>query len=358
MNSQSYQKAKLIVLYFFLVSILLVLSSCGGGTDNASTDESEADAEKVFHLRMNTINPPAAGGPPTPSTIATDIFADEVREKTNGRVDIEVFYSNQLAGQSESLDALARGTIDLQVITPAAWSDKIPEGNFASLPFAWKSEEELSHLLRETEFGKLYEEALLNYGVKPLHYHYTGSAGYLSNTPITNPSDMKGLVVNAVGTLKGNFYKEMGAGISSVPFADYYEGLLRGTFDAVSFPYYALEVMKLGEVVDYITVPGEIDPSLSLIVISQSTWDKLPTDLQEIIWETAMDIEERTIKASQEYSARGFEYAKEIGVEIVEMTDEGYNEFLDTAKKTYWKGFAETNDRTKKMIEILEASKK
>src|SRR5690606_27384271 len=115
---------------------------------------------------------------------------------------IEAFYSNQLAGQGESLDALARGTIDIHVGTPSAWADKIPEGNWGSLPFAWKTEEELNHIIRNTEFGNLYAESLEEYGVKPLFYYHSAASGYLSNKPITSPEDFKGVVMNAVGTLK------------------------------------------------------------------------------------------------------------------------------------------------------------
>lgn len=352
---------KFLGLLFCIAVTTLFLAACGGAdTTSTGTSQSEgekADKDTVFHLKMNSQNPPSPDGAPTPAEIATTGFADLVKEKTNGRVEIEVYYSNQLAGQSESLDALARGTIDLHVGTPAAWADKIPEGNWSSLPFAWKGEEQLNHLIRETEFGALYEEALLEYGVKPLHYYHSSSSGYLSNSPITKPEDMKGLVVNAVGTLKGEFYKSMGAGTASIPFADYYEGLLRGTVDAVSFPYYAMESMNLGEVIKYVTVPGEVDPAIGIIAISQKTWDKLPSDLQEIMMEVALEIEQQTIPASKEYSQDGLDYAKEIGLEIVEMSQEEYNEFKEIAKETYWKGFAETNDRTKKMMEILEGSK-
>lgn len=198
-----------------------------------------------------------------------------MKEKTNGRIEIEIFYSNQLAGQTESLDALARGTFDLQVTTPVAWADKIPEGNWSSMPFEWKSEEHLRYLLRETEIGELYTEALADYGVKPLHYYFSAGTGYLSTSSITKPEDMKGLVMSTVGTLSGAQYKALGAGTATIPFADYYEGLLRGTVDAVAFPYYALESYKLAEVVDYVTIPGTHSPAFGLIAISQSTWDKL-----------------------------------------------------------------------------------
>lgn len=347
--------------FLTLLFVLLVLAACGDGSDtasnqsnNASSENGKEDTEKVYHLRMNSVNAPSVEG--SPQTIAEKGFAELVKERTNGRVEIEIFYSNQLAGQSESLDALSRGVFDLQVIAPSAWADKIPDGNWASISYGWENEEGILHLLRETEFGDLYAQALGEYGVKPLYYYFTGGAGYLSTSPISEPDDMKGLVVNTLG-IKTGYYKAMGAGIASIPFADYYEGLMRGTVDVVAFPYYAMETMKLAEVVDYVTVPGDYQPAVTLIAISQQTWDELPEDLQEIVMEAALEIEKKTIPASKEFTARGLEYAKAEGLEIVELTDEAINEFLEIGKQSYLAEFAKINDRTKKMLEIIEENR-
>ncbi|WP_077212144.1 TRAP transporter substrate-binding protein [Bacillus dakarensis] len=340
--------------FFATMLALLMLAACSGGGEKASTGGNNEgnDKEQTFKLRMNsTYTPPIEG---SPTYIAQEEFAELVKEKTNGRVEIEIFYSNQLAGQSESLDALARGTFDIQVTTPVAWADRIPEGNWSAMPYAWKSEEHLRHLLRNTEVGELYSEALGDYGVKPLHYYFSASTGFLSKKPITKPEDANGMVIASVGSLLGDYYKAMGAGTANIPFSDYYEALLRGTIDAIAFPYYSLESMKLAEVVDYITIPGGQSPSFGVIVISQLTWDKLPSDLQDSIMEASLEIEEKMIPASRAFTDRGIEYAKEQGLEVVETTDEVYQEFVEIAKETYWAGFADINERSKRMIEVIE----
>ncbi|WP_077212143.1 TRAP transporter substrate-binding protein [Bacillus dakarensis] len=353
MKNQWNSLKKLPVFAFCMLLALLMLSACSGGGEQAASggNDSEASEDKTFKLRMNSTVPQSVEGSPT--FIGQEKFAELVKERTNGRIEIEIFYSNQLAGQAESLDALARGTIDLQYQSPIAWADKIPESNWASMPYAWKSEEHLFHLIRETELGKLYEEALVEYGVKPLHYIPVAAAGYLSTSPIAKPEDLEGLVVNSLG-LANEYYKATGSGIASIPFNDYYEGLLRGTVDAVVFPYYSMETMKLSEVTKYITVPGQISPGLSMIAISQKAWDKLPSDLQNILMEVALEIEKETIPASKAFTERGIEYGREQGVEVIETTEESYQEFAEIGRQTYWKKLAEINDRTKKMIEIIE----
>lgn len=338
---------------------IIFITACGSDSTktNSSSTGGNEDGEETFTLRYNTTYPPSVWDW-EPKYKSTEELAKLIEERTEGRVKIEIFYSNQLAGQAESLDALSRGTIDIQNITPSAWSDKVPEGSFSSLPFGWMGEEHASHLLRETDVGKLYEEALDEYGVKVLSYWYSGTSGYLSKKPITGPDDFKGLVMNQVGSnLTAEFYSEMGAGVANIPFAEQYEGLLRGTIDTILFPYYALETYKLSEVVESITVPGPVAPSYGLVAISNKAWDKLPSDLQKIVMDTALEMEEAGIEGSKKLTQMGIDYAEKEGLEINRMTEESYNEFFNLSEKLVWDKYAAINDRTKKIAETISTER-
>ncbi|MFC4024056.1 TRAP transporter substrate-binding protein [Oceanobacillus longus] len=333
------------------ILILCILVACSEEAPAEDSEASEGTENEVYKLTMNSQNAPAVEG--TPSHHGTVEFVERVEERTDGRVEIEVYFNNQLAGQSESLEALTRGTIDFQVISPVAWADRIPEGDWGNLPYAFQGEEYLHHLVHETKFGELYTEAFEDYGVKPLHFYHSSAAGYLTTKPIAKPDDFSGVVLSAPSPNISDFYSSMGAGIASVSFADYYESLLRGTIDGVTFPYYSLETYNLSEVVDYITVPGEVDPALASVVVSSSTWDKLPSDIQEIILEVSMEIEQETMEISKEYTKSGVQFARDNGIEVIEMSKEDYNELREISRETYWSKFAEKNERTKEMVDIL-----
>ncbi|MFC4024057.1 TRAP transporter substrate-binding protein [Oceanobacillus longus] len=347
------KKHNRIITIIMGIAFMLLLVACGNNETSSSEGEvnAEENDEQVYKLTMNSQLTPAVEG--TPTHLGTVGFIERVNERTDGRVEIEVFYNNQLAGQSESLDALARGTIDFQVTSPVSWADRIPEGDGGNLPFAFQGEEFVQHLLRETEFGSLYHEALEDYGVKPLHYFHTASAGYLTTKPIASADDFSGVVLSGPSPKVSDYYSSLGAGVASVSFADYYEALLRGTIDGITFPYYSLETYGLHEVVDYITVPGEVDPALSMMVVSLEAWNKLPADLQGIVYDVAMEIEQETMELSKEFTKSGIEFARENGIEVIEMTEEAYNELRQKGKETYWEDFAQQNERTAKMVDAL-----
>lgn len=288
-----------------------------------------------------------------PNMVATKKFADLLKEKSDGRINVEIFYNNQLAGQAEALDALARGTIDLQSSTPAVWGDKIPEGVITGLPFWNMGHDHTKYMLRETEFGKLMDEAYEEYGIKILFYWPSGDTGFISSTPIASPDDMKGLVVLNASNFSLDWYKAMGAGTASISYAEMYEGYLRGTVDAAIFAFNALEAMKLHEVAKYISVPGTLAPSLGFVTMSKESFESLPEDLQEIVLEVAKEIEDEAFNASQKLADYTYDFAEENGVEIVRMTKEAYEEFKKLNQEHMWTKIEAANERTKKMIEVI-----
>lgn len=347
------KKSKLLLIVSLFMTLCL-LAACNSESNKTSTKNGEADSKETITLKYN-VSFQAPLWDWDPKYKSTEEFAKLVEERTNGRVKIELYYANQLAGQVESLDALSRGTFDIQNATPSAWASKVPEGSFAALPYGWMGEEHLAHLLRETDVGKLYEESLDEYGVKVLSYWYSGATGYLSKKPIATPEDFKGLIFNTTDATQQEYYEKMGAGIAGVPFAEYYEGLLRGTIDTVLFPYNALETYKLAEVVESITVPGSVMPAFGLVAFSKSSWEKLPADIQEIIAETALEMEQAGIEGSKELTKLGIQYAETQGLEVVHLTQENYEKFLKLGQELVWDKFAGRNDRAAKMTEILYA---
>ncbi|MDO5538404.1 MAG: TRAP transporter substrate-binding protein DctP, partial [Desulfovibrionaceae bacterium] len=64
-------------------------------------------------------------------------FADQVREKTNGRINIKVYHGAQLmAGkQNSELLLVRRGAIDFALASTINWSPQVKELNLTALPF-------------------------------------------------------------------------------------------------------------------------------------------------------------------------------------------------------------------------------
>ena len=76
-------------------------------------------------------------GPTTGWGLSAAYFADLVRERTNGRINIKVYCSGQLfAGkQTNEFLLLRQGSIDFAFASTINWSPQIKELNLPALPF-------------------------------------------------------------------------------------------------------------------------------------------------------------------------------------------------------------------------------
>lgn len=348
---------------WLMLGLMMALTACGGSSTPASTNtdntspssDSQANTANVETITMNmNIALPPNVYDWEPKYKATEEFARLIEERTDGRVKINLFFNNQLVGQAEAFDALAKGTVELVNSASTAWVDRMPEGLLINMPFWSMGEEHAMHILRNTEVGKIYEEILEEHGIKLLMYYPTSITGYMSTKPIASVADMKGLVMNTASSFFNDFYQAMGLGVATVPYAEQYEGLMRGTIDVIQYPFYSLETYKLHEVIDYLTLPPTVNPAIGFVTISKIVWDGLPTDIQEIFLQTAREMEEAAIEGSKRYTENVFQFAEEHDVEIVRMTEEAYQEIYELAQEKVWAKFAAISDRAKRMVDILQ----
>ena len=78
----------------------------------------------------------AHGNPPdNPRHVAAVKFADTVKAKTNGRIEIQVAHSAQLGDDAAMVTALRSGTLDISANSQGAMSNVVPEYSALGLPF-------------------------------------------------------------------------------------------------------------------------------------------------------------------------------------------------------------------------------
>ncbi|OUM86833.1 MAG: hypothetical protein BAA01_15495 [Bacillus thermozeamaize] len=347
-----------IGLLLCLLSLLWV-SACGGGGEPASSQDNSGKDDKnsngqdgnTYRLTYNLTFPPAANDW-EPKYWAAEEYARLVKERTNGRVQIDVFYSNQLVPQNELLDALASGTVDMGGAS-AYYGQLVPEIDAIWLPFWNKGEEHAMHVMRETEVGKIFEKSLEDYGAKVLFYWPTGMYALMTKEPVQSLKDLKGIKMRLAFGIWKQWYEQMGVAPANVAAAEQYEALLRGTIDGVIYPTYTIETYKFHEVIDYLTVPGFIDPTLCFTMISKAKWDQLPSDIQQILLEVGREMEQKAAEASKKYTENAIQLAEEKGVKVNRLKPEEFEEFRRSAE-VVWEEFAKRNSNTQRIVEILK----
>ncbi len=136
-------------------------------------------------------------GPPTPWGMAGKIWADLVKERTAGRINIKLYPGVSLiqGDQTREFSALRQGVIDMAVGSTINWSPQVKELNLFSMPFLMPDYAAID-ALTQGEVGKKIFQVVEKAGVVPLAWGENGLRELTnSKRPIRTPEDLKGLKI-------------------------------------------------------------------------------------------------------------------------------------------------------------------
>lgn len=228
-------------------------------------------------------------------------FADKVKERTNGRVEIEIFHSQQLFGGKEEFGALERGDIDMSAPMDTYNTGAVPELGIASMPFLWPNPRAMQKSLDAGLWDLGVNQAMAERGVKVLNVAAGGPYQlYGKGFEIRSPKDLKGKKVAVSGTAASKAMELIEAAPTSMSSGDLYVALQRGTIDATSRPLLTGIGRKLYEVLDNVTVVN-MSYFATALAINMDSWNKLPADIQEIMQQAANERGEEQLVALEAY---------------------------------------------------------
>jgi tripartite ATP-independent transporter DctP family solute receptor len=260
---------------------------------------------------------------------------DEIKKRTNGRYEVQVFPASSLGKESDINQGLTLGTVDI-VLTGASFAAQSYKPLAISyFPFIFRDAEHQFKYARSDVFKELasgYDKASGNHITAMTYY---GARHVTSNRPIAKPEDMKGLkirVPDAPAYLA--FPKALGANPTPIAFAEVYLALQNGTVEAQENPLPTIEAKKFFEVQKNISLTGHIVDSL-LTVVSGSTWGKLSDADKKVFTDVMVEAAD---KASREIAASEVRLAEEFkkrGNNVITVDKKAFQDaVLKTTKPT------------------------
>ncbi len=281
--------------------MLLLLGACAVGevTDEASdadTDDAEANGDEdaapqdesgeAFELRFaNFLGPDAA------QVQAMQWWADEVEERTNGRVTVEFFHGGALLDATDTLPGIGDGRAEMGHVAHFYHPGELPLSTVSELPFLVQNPQ-----MQARTFNALYAasedfraewEAM---GVHVLHFNPSGVIILGSSEPIAGPADLEGRQVRAVG-FAAEAFDAIGANPIALPAPEIYESLQRGLIDSYSsFPFEVITAFQLQEVAPYVADPGLGNYLITAAPITLSVWESMPPEIQETLTAVSDDL--------------------------------------------------------------------
>ncbi|MBB3698074.1 TRAP transporter substrate-binding protein DctP [Flammeovirga yaeyamensis] len=237
--------------------------------------------EKVFNWKCVTVWPPNF---PILGEGVNNL-AEELRELSDGRLNIKVFGGGELVPALESFDAVQLGAAQMMHGAAYYWAGKIPASVFfTATPFGMTTRQQNAWLL----YGggnELWKELYNKIGLEPFPCGNTGvQMGGWFNKKLEIAEDLQGIKMRIPG-LGGKVFSRAGGTAVTVAGGEIYTNLERGVLDATEWigPYHDY-LMGFHKIAKYYYYPGWHEPSATLeLVCNKKAYDSLPEDLQEMI---------------------------------------------------------------------------
>ncbi|MEO8014879.1 MAG: DctP family TRAP transporter solute-binding subunit, partial [Polaromonas sp.] len=285
-------------------------------------------------------------GPAYPWGKGGEIWANLVRERTQGRINIKLYPGVSLiqGDQTREFSAIRQGVIDLAVGSTINWSPQVKELNLFSLPFLMPDYAAMD-ALTQGEVGKDIFKIIDKAGVMPLAW---GENGYreISNSKraIKMPEDLKGLKIRVVGSpLFLDTFTALGANPTQMSWADAQPALATGAVDGQENPMAIYTAAKLHTMAQkYVTMWGYVADPL-IFVANKDIWASWTPADQAIVKQAAVDAGKQEIVIARKGLAEADKpLLKDIaanGVTVTQLSPSEREAFVKATRPVYdkWK---------------------
>jgi TRAP-type C4-dicarboxylate transport system substrate-binding protein len=216
-------------------------------------------------------------------TVWAENFADEMRDWSDGQIDIIVYPYGTL-GDTRDINELCQIGVVEFVFSDFGWiSSFVPQAQVLALNYLWPQEkmpEVLEWVVKNGKIMGVLEEHFRSNGMVPLGIVYEGWQWVTSKKPKRTLDDFDGFKVRVMGSkLLVEDYKSYGASPTPMSYGEVYSGLQMGLIDGQVNPLFAIYSMKFYEVQDYLTQIWS-EPFVGIPTVNMQFFDSLPEDAQ------------------------------------------------------------------------------
>jgi len=255
--------------------------------------------------------------------LAMQAFAEEVKEKSGGRMEVEVYPSEQLAKEIEAIRLIQAGVIDMTVT---------------------------GSLLSNWIIGQRVKREMLEVtGLRQLGYFVRGPRHLTTNRPIKHPDELNGMILRVPNVPSFvTAWEAMGAKPTPMAFSEVFTGLQQGTIEGQENPFSLILNAGFPEVQKYINLTEHV-MSWSYPVIGEAQFQALPKDLQVILLEAAANMQayehelftNNETKVKAELQKRGMTFVEVDKAAFQAKCERAIYESLSPEMQEVYRGFVE-----------------
>jgi tripartite ATP-independent transporter DctP family solute receptor len=327
------QKSSSTFIFGFLLGLVAASLAFTFLGKSGREDDRSVRRLKVAHV-LPSSHPVHAG---------MEYMAQRVNELSSGRMQIDIFPNGQLGSETQTIEQLQSGTLDI------AKSSAAPIGNFVSLmkvfslPYLFRDETHFWNVL-DGEIGLgLLEKIELNdngqaSGLRGLTYYDSGSRNFYAKKPIRSPDDLKGVKIRVMNDpVAMDMVTALGGAPTPVSWGELYTALQQGVVDGAENNPPSVVSSRHFEVCKYFSFDHH-SRIPDMLLISSRTWSRLSEQERQWLMQAAHEsslFQRRAWDAAVEESLA---LMRDQGVEILEVDILPFMQATESVRQKYAEG--------------------
>jgi TRAP-type transport system periplasmic protein len=222
-----------------------------------------------------------------PQVQMAERIAKEVKEKSSGRIDIQVFPNSQLGTGKDMIEAVSAGALQMTTDGAGQLGAFLPQVSVIEAPYLWRDAAHMAKAASTPLFAKMNGDLVAKRGMRMLNITYYGKRHLTTgNKDVKTPADMAGfkLRVPPVDVFRA-MAEAWGARATPIAFAELYLALSQGAVDGQENPLPTIQSGKFFEVQKFLVLTEHIITP-RMIIVNDAFWRGLP-DADRTILEAA-----------------------------------------------------------------------
>jgi tripartite ATP-independent transporter DctP family solute receptor len=256
--------------------------------------------------------------------------ANEIKKRTNGKFDIQVFPASSLGKETDINQGMTLGTVDMIISGPSFAARAYPRIGIAYYPFIFRDGDHLIAYSKSDVFKEMVDEFRGKTGIQITAYTYYGARHTTAQKAFTDCAGMKGIKIRVPDVPAYRATPEAcGANPTPIAFAEVYLALQNGTVEAQENPLTTIEAKKFYEVQKHIMLTGHIVDGLTT-QIAPHVWNKL-TDAEKKVFTDVT--QEAAVRATAQIKKREAELVDEFKKKGLGIHTVNRQSFVDAVLK-------------------------
>lgn len=295
--------------------------------------------EKTYLLKMSTqlneSNPMVEG---------FKEWAKRVKERTKGRLTIEVYPSAQLGSDEDVIEQALVG-VNVAVLTDGGrMANYVKEIGIIGMLYIADNYDEVRAITESPTFQSFFEELEKENGIKVLSFNwYDGARHFLTNKPVRTPEDLKGVRIRTPGApVWSKSVEALGATPVAMSWPDTYNAVQIGAIDGCEAQHTASYGLRIYEVLKYINKTRHFQLANGIIV-GTNWFNSLPDDIQTILVDECVAVGKENAalvaKVADDYESKMVER----GMQVIEPDIDAFKRAAESAYDVL--GYSELRDK-------------